>query len=971
MRTLIVLAASLVISVSVFGQDPLTKDLQKTFKRYELVKLDPRNVNAKAKSGQKIGLRAYGRNFEFDLTPNDLRAPNYRAVESNSNGDYELVPDEVKTYKGKLTDDARSEVRFTVDDRVVEGMIYTGDTKFFVTKAEKFSKNAKADEVVVYREEDLALAVDLTNDMPAQVQHEAERLEPGLAYATLANLRQIEVATEADYQWTTRNGGTASTVNTGILSILNMVDGIYQRDLNLTVTVTFQHVWTSADPFSTSSMSGLLDSFVNYWNTNYRNTQYPRDTAHLFTGKFSNQGLAYLSVICRNPSLAYGITASSAGVNHLIAAHEIGHNLGADHVDNSGSCANSMMNPSLSSSVTSFCDTSKSTITSFVTNNGSCLTTVGTSPSPTPTPTPTPTITPTPTPSPGPTPGARTNFASSTNGGIANASSGSNTAYSAIDGSRVWAIGGAWKDATADSYPDALQVDFSGTKTVDQIDVFAVMDDYMSTVPPTQSTTFSVYGITNFNVQYWTGSTWATVPNGSVANNNKVWTTLTFSPISTSRIRVVVNAAQASYSRIVELEAWGGGSVSPTPTPTPTPTITPTPTPTITPTPTPAPTATPVPSPTPGSRTNVALSSNGSVASSSSQLSAPGTAIDGVRNWATTGAWKDATADAFPDWLQVDFNGATTIDEINVFGVRDDYLNTADPTQTTTFTLYGLRSFDVQYWNGSAWTTVPGGTVTNNNLVWNKLTFSPITTTKIRVVVNNALANYSRIVELEAWSGGSISPTPTPTPTPTASPTPTPTPTPSARTNFARATNGGFAVGSSELGAASSAIDGSRTWANGGAWKDNTPDGYPDTLEVGFNGAKTIDEVNVFAVMDDYTSTVDPTLNTTFSTYGITSFNVQYWNGSSWAAVPNGSITGNNKVWTRLTFSPVTTTRIRVVVSAAQASYSRIVELEAWGGGTSYSSLVPDDRQLENSASLFDALTAEAERLIESLIAWS
>jgi len=35
--------------------------------------------------------------------------------------------------------------------------------------------------------------------------------------------------------------------------------------------------------------------------------------------------------------------------------------------------------------------------------------------------------------------------------------------------------------------------------------------------------------------------------------------------------------------------------------------------------------------------------------------------------------------------------------------------------------------------------------------VWTRLTFPAVATTKIRVVVNSSLANYSRIVEVEAW----------------------------------------------------------------------------------------------------------------------------------------------------------------------------------------------------------------------------
>jgi hypothetical protein len=177
-----------------------------------------------------------------------------------------------------------------------------------------------------------------------------------------------------------------------------------------------------------------------------------------------------------------------------------------------------------------------------------------------------------------------------------------------------------------------------------------------------------------------------------------------------------------------------------------------------------------VATPTPTtSRTNVALASNGSIATASSQFSSsylPDLAINGVRNWAGGGGgWKDATADSYPDWLQVDFNGSKTIDEISVFVVPDDFGNSVDPTENTTFSLYGLKSFDVQYWDGSSWVTVPNGSITNNNKVWTKLLFSAVTTTRIRVLVNSSLTSNSRIVELEAWSGGGSGVTPTPTPT--------------------------------------------------------------------------------------------------------------------------------------------------------------------------------------------------------------
>ena len=124
----------------------------------------------------------------------------------------------------------------------------------------------------------------------------------------------------------------------------------------------------------------------------------------------------------------------------------------------------------------------------------------------------------------------------------------------------------------------------------------------------------------------------------------------------------------------------------------------------------PSPTPTPVASPTPipGVRTNVALASNGGTASASSILGFPSLSNDGLKSWAASGSWKDSTPFVFPDWLQVDFNGSKTIDEIKIFGVRDDFTNDAEPTLSAVSTAYGIVNFDVQYWNGFTWVTSRG-----------------------------------------------------------------------------------------------------------------------------------------------------------------------------------------------------------------------------------------------------------------------
>src|SRR5262249_42902656 len=99
------------------------------------------------------------------------------------------------------------------------------------------------------------------------------------------------------------------------------------------------------------------------------------------------------------------------------------------------------------------------------------------------------------------------------------------------------------------------------------------------------------------------------------------------------------------------------------------------------------------------SAVNVAAQANGGVATASSSFNAsygPSGANNGDRrglNWGNGGGWNDATGGSFPDWLQIDFNGTKTINEVDVFSVQDNYTAPNDPTPAMTFSLYGLTDF--------------------------------------------------------------------------------------------------------------------------------------------------------------------------------------------------------------------------------------------------------------------------------------
>ncbi len=163
-------------------------------------------------------------------------------------------------------------------------------------------------------------------------------------------------------------------------------------------------------------------------------------------------------------------------------------------------------------------------------------------------------------------PGCTTNYALASLGATATASSTYSsrnyTPQGAIDGDvtgRGWEQGGGWNDGTRGVWPDWLQIDFSGAKRINTINVFTLQDNFHSPVPPTPDTLGTLYGLLDFDVEYWdqANSQWVLVPGGQVTNNDRVMRVFSFTEIETTRIRVMVHRGRLHFSRIVEVQALG------------------------------------------------------------------------------------------------------------------------------------------------------------------------------------------------------------------------------------------------------------------------------------------------------------------------------------------------------------------------------------------------------------------------------
>ena len=365
--------------VFAFGQgNNSSKDLKNSFKKYNLIRINSQAAFQKAETDGSLSISTVEKNFELNLTPRDLRSPNYRVEDTNANGAIRLEKSQVTTFRGKVAGESNSEVRLSIDGTKIEGYFDVNGEKFYVEPARNYSPSADAEEMVVYNEKDLLVTKDFVchSEVAEKILRGREMVAANTVESAQA-LRVIKLATDADFEFVTQVGGAAQA-NSEILSILNMTEGVYEKELNLSLSVVFQHTWSTPDPFVPTTPTTLLVAFRDFWNTNFPQGQLPRDAAHLFSGKsnFFGLGLSYIGVVCANPNYAYGFSGRTTSVpaNNLITTHEISHNLGARHVDASQNCGNTVMNAMLSDTTPlTFCANTRSEIGNFVSSSGGCL----------------------------------------------------------------------------------------------------------------------------------------------------------------------------------------------------------------------------------------------------------------------------------------------------------------------------------------------------------------------------------------------------------------------------------------------------------------------------------------------------------------------------------------------------------------------------------------------------------------------
>ena len=310
-----------------------------------------------AEAPDEQSVKAFESDVILELPTPDGRLQAYRICESPimAPGLEARFPT-IKTYLGKGVDNPSASLRLDYTPQGFHAMVLDGAATFFIdpyyhllnegTYQSYFQRDFKKEaDFECLLEPDATIA-------PEEGQGHAPAGPVG------ETLRTYRLAVSATGEYTQYHGGTVDGAMAAIVTSMNRVNGVYERDISCRmILIDSNHLLVfidpSEDPFSGDPGNHLgqnqtaVDQIIG--TANY-------DIGHVFH-RAGGGGVAFLSAVCSSENKARGFTSTTNPVGDPYdidyVAHEMGHQFGANHTQNNN-CnrnGNTAMEPGSASTI--------------------------------------------------------------------------------------------------------------------------------------------------------------------------------------------------------------------------------------------------------------------------------------------------------------------------------------------------------------------------------------------------------------------------------------------------------------------------------------------------------------------------------------------------------------------------------------------------------------------------------------------
>lgn len=251
----------------------------------------------------------------------------------------------LRTYLGQQVDEPSTTVRFDLTNRGFRAQVIANTHTSYI---EPFQRG-DTQHYNVFNKADYPLDRE---PMRCEVTGAEVRAKPNLLsrndvslLASGANLRTYRIAVAATGEYTVALGGTKLDGLSGIVTTMNRVNGIYEREISVRMQIVANNdliVYTdgATDPYTNNNGSTMLGENQANLTSVIGNANY--DVGHVFST--GGGGIASLGSVCSASNKARGVTGSgtprSDGFDVDYVAHELGHQFDGDHTFNgtTGSC---------------------------------------------------------------------------------------------------------------------------------------------------------------------------------------------------------------------------------------------------------------------------------------------------------------------------------------------------------------------------------------------------------------------------------------------------------------------------------------------------------------------------------------------------------------------------------------------------------------------------------------------------------